>query len=476
MNTVLIVDDDATICDLIALGLEEVGLDSRCIGDGRGALAALETQLPLAVILDLVLPDISGLDVLASIRENYPGLPVIVITACEDLETAVECMRQGAHDYLQKPFESTRLATTVRNACQQATLASKLEAVARERKRERGFSNLRGNSPALLQTLKTVRRALSKDVTILIQGESGTGKEVLARAIHAESRRSAGPFIPVNCGAIPESLIESELFGHEKGAFTGADQARPGLFEQAEGGVVFLDEIGELRPDLQVRLLRVLQERRVKRVGANTERAIDTRVIAATNRDLQHEASAGRFREDLYYRLAVFPVTLPPLRERDGDVLILAEHFLALAREHMECPVVGFGRKAKLALNAYAWPGNVRQLQNVIERSVILAEGPVIKAEDLTDEILCNLHESNDLPPATSPRSPMIIPLEIRPLAEVEHDTILHALEFTNWNVSETAERLGIGRATLYRRLNQYGIQRTSLGSDPEVELKEFGS
>jgi DNA-binding NtrC family response regulator len=469
---ILVVDGDSTARALLDLALREAGFEATCVPDGRTALEHLDAGRPDAVVLDLHLDDVHGLDVLERVRGDHPGLPVVVTSARADVDTAVRCMRAGAHDFLQKPFDNARLLDLL-GAATRGGAAPVRDALSAERRQERGFESLRGDSRSLLQVLGLVRKAVSKDVTVLIQGESGTGKEVLARAIHAESQRADGPFVPINCGAIPESLIESELFGHEKGSFTGAHSTRLGLFEQAEGGVVFLDEVGELRPDLQVRLLRVLQERKVKRLGSNVERTVDVRVIAATNLELSEEVRSGKFREDLFYRLAVFPVTLPPLRERGDDVLLLAEHFLAKVARDLSCSVFGLSEEVEATLRTYPWPGNVRELQNVVERAVIVTDGPEIVLDDLTETVAHHRTAGSAvLPgPGAMDEAPSH-PEEIVPLDEVERRTVLSALGATNWNVSETAERLRIGRATLYRRINQYGFTRDGepAGEDTSVE------
>ncbi|MEM7311358.1 MAG: sigma-54 dependent transcriptional regulator [Planctomycetota bacterium] len=474
---VLVVDDDPTILEVVQLCLEEIDVEATTVGTASAALQALSGELPDAVILDVVLPDVSGVDVLDHVRKRSARLPVVMMTADDEVRTAVECMRRGATDFVQKPFVPARLATTVSNAMRQGVLSSKLEAVCEERRREAGFETLLGESQSLQKVKELLVKAVGTDVTILIEGESGTGKEVLARAIHAESERSASPFVPVNCGAIPDALIEAELFGHERGAFTGADSARPGLFEQASGGTIFLDEIGELRADLQVRLLRVLQERVIRRVGSTSERPVDVRVIAATNRDLQAEVAEGRFREDLFYRLAVFPVALPPLRERGADVVLLAEHFLAGCASGQGKHVVGLSSEAEGALRSYHWPGNVRQLQNVIERAVILTEGYEVGLADLSDDVVCHVYGDRELASSASesvPSLPSVGGTRVVPLAEVERATIEHALRVTGWNVKDAAERLEIGRATLYRRIHQYGLVREA--ADPQSSLGPDGA
>jgi DNA-binding NtrC family response regulator len=468
---ILVVDDDENLRKLVELNLRSEGFDVVMAATGGEATAACGGNLPAAVVLDLLLPDKSGKDVLAELHERYPSLPIIILTALRDVTDAVDCMRLGATDYLQKPFDQTRLVTSVRNAATQGVLRTQVEKLATELRRREGFATIIGASAAIRSAVHLLGRAATSDVTVLLEGESGTGKEVAARAIHAESIRADGPFVAVNCGAIPEGLIESELFGHEKGAFTGAVSARRGSFEQADKGTIFLDEIGELRPDLQVRLLRVLQERAVQPVGGGTARQIDVRVIAATNRDLRDEVTAGRFREDLYYRLAVFPVHLPALRERETDIFLLASFFVERYAKRNRKGIDGFSPDAQLALERYRWPGNVRELENVIERAIILEDEPRIRLTSLPPEVAAALSTNGAFGESirgngggiVEPGRESIVPLE-----EEERRIIRRALELTNWNIQEASRRLQIGRATIYRKIERYGLMR------PELEGQNF--
>jgi two-component system response regulator HydG len=463
-QSVLIVDDDADLRSLVELHLRSEGFGVRLAVDATTAIEACKADLPAAMVLDLMLPDRPGKEVLGELHERYPSLPIIILTALRDVGDAVDCMRLGAVDYLQKPFDKARLVTSVRNAAMQGALRTQVESLASELRRREGFATIIGNSASIRATVHMLARAATSDVTVLLEGESGTGKEVAARAIHAEGVRADAPFIAVNCGAIPEGLIETELFGHEKGAFTGAVGARRGCFEQANGGTIFLDEIGELRGDLQVRLLRVLQERQVQPVGGGTPRTVDVRVIAATNRDLRDEVVAGRFREDLFYRLAVFPVQLPALRERGSDVLLLASYFVERYARRNRKEVHGFSPEAQRALERYRWPGNVRELENVIERAIILEDEQRVRLSSLPPEVSAAVTEgplaSNGRYAGATPGGQTVARESIVPLDEEERRIIRRALELTNWNIQEASRRLRIGRATIYRKIERYGLMR----------------
>ncbi|MCK6479646.1 MAG: sigma-54-dependent Fis family transcriptional regulator [Planctomycetaceae bacterium] len=490
---ILLVDDDATVLAILARDLAEEGYESLTAGTGSAALEAIAREDPDAVILDLLLPDTTGQEVLRAIRRTRPDLPVVILSAQEDASPVVECLRLGALDYLEKPYDRARLVAVLRNARDRRLLHSRVRSLATELRRGEGFDSIVGGSPAVKRLVASLRRAADTEVTVLLEGESGTGKEVAARAIHAEGQRRTGPFVGVNCGALPEGLVESQLFGHEKGSFTGAAGVHRGFFEQADGGTLFLDEVGELPPDQQVRLLRVLQERVVQRVGGAKALPVDVRVVAATNRDLKAEAAAGRFREDLYYRLAVFPVRLPPLRERGDDVPLLAEAFLRRFADRHRRPIAGITAEAMRVLRAHAWPGNVRELENVIERAAILEDGDRLSLASLPDDLVASHGlelPTTELPPGSRPgvyvkvdpakaEGPGPVPSmtgsfyapamlerlergeeEILPMEEEERRILLRALERTGWNFQEAAARLGIGRATIYRKIEKYGLRR----------------
>ncbi|MFT7617592.1 MAG: DNA-binding NtrC family response regulator [Planctomycetota bacterium] len=485
---ILIIDDDEAILDLVEMQLLEESFEVIRAASAIEGLDRIADSRPHAVILDLHLPDRPGHELIELFTRTRPNLPIVVLTGAGSVEEATSCMSAGAFDFIEKPFDRARLLTSVRNALRSGVMESQLERASEEFRREGGLKSLLGTSPAINELKDLLIRAGNSDVTVLITGESGTGKEVAARALHAESERCRGPFVAVNCGAIPENLIESELFGHEEGAFTGAKKEREGRFEQAEGGTIFLDEIGELRIDLQVRLLRVLQERCVDRIGGKASIPIDVRVIAATNRDLNREISLQNFREDLYYRISVFPLKLPPLRDRDGDLRILVEHFLEKFASRHKCPTPGVEKKAWHALRAYEWPGNIRELMNVIERSIILEDGDLITLDSLPDLLVCRAKEefkvdeaddeiedvahvsfvssafanncrSNE--PYVGTEEFLEPQDEIRSFDYEEARIVLRALDRFDWNVRLVAAKLGLARATVYRKIEKHGLKRT---------------
>lgn len=461
---VLLIDDDPAVIRLLEFELAEAGVSTVAATNGRQAQEILAKSDIDAIVLDLALPDTTGRELLNEFRESYADIPVIVLTARDEVNEAVICMQLGARDFVTKPFDRARLLTSVGNACHERRMKSQLELMTEQQRRDTGFESLVGKSAGVDRVKKLLQRAVGNDVTVLIEGESGTGKEVFARALHAESPRATGPFVAVNCGAIPESLIESQLFGHARGAFTGAIDDHAGFFEQAEGGTILLDEIGELPLASQVRLLRVLQERSVQRVGDRELRRVDVRVVAATNRNLESMAKSGKFRLDLFYRLAVFPVTLPPLRERGDDCLLLSEAFLERTCQRHNQARLHLDDRAREAIQRYDWPGNVRELENAIERACLLANEDMVTASDLPDAVIDQLL-GDDSGAADSP-SLVGADQPVRPLAEEERRLILRALELTDWNLSQAAQQLGIGRATIYRKIDRYGLSRA--GQNPE--------
>ena len=466
---ILIIEDDESFRRLVAFELDGMGLTCEGAATAAEGLARIEAGIPGVVLLDLDLPDMGGQQVLERIRATWRHLPVIVLTGDDDVQSVVACMQSGATDYVHKPFEKTRLLTSVTNALEQSRLRRRVASLASELHGGERFGQFLGEAPCMMAALDLLRRAAANDVTVLVTGESGTGKEMAASALHAHSIRRSGPMIAVNCGALPENLVESELFGHERGAFTGAVSARQGVFERADGGTLFLDEVGELKLDLQVRLLRVLEERAITRVGGERQRDVDVRIVAATNRDLKAEIARGLFREDLYYRLAIFPVELPPLRERGADIGILAEHFLLKSATEYDRPILGITAEARRSLELYQWPGNVRELQNVIARATIVEDDERLSLISLPDDVVCAAypHDQLDAPRRRtddSGESERVDPGGIRPFAEEERAIVLRALQLTSWNVQDAARRLGIGRATIYRKIELYELAKPGDG------------
>lgn len=465
---VLVIDDDRVTLRRVRAELEQVGLIVETVDSAAAARAALAAGTHDAVVLDLILPDASGHELLAEIRKGGSGPPVVVLTSSQELDDAVACMQAGAVDFATKPCETVRLQTSIENAIERRELETRVESLTRRLQRGEGFASIQGRSEALRKTLDLLKRAADNDVAILVEGESGTGKEVVARAVHAESARAQGPFIAVNCGAIPGGLIESELFGHEKDAVPGATDLRKGCFELAQGGTLFLDDIGSLTPDIQIKLLQVLQTHAVQRVGGCQHIPVDVRIIAASQGNLRDSIREGKFREDLYYRLAVFPVTLPSLRDRHGDITLLAQAFVQqYANDHGK-EIRGLTTEVHEAFEAHNWPGNVRELENVIERAVILEDEDYLRIQSLPQEIVGDRGPTPKLTPRPAedeegPTRVVLLGDEVVPFQEQERRILLHALEHTGWNVQEAARRLRIGRATVYRKIDRYRLR------DPEV-------
>ena len=385
-NDILIVDDEPLNLDLLEQELGDLGYAVEKAGGGEAALEALAVNPADLVLLDYQMPGMNGIEVLGAIKKKYPALPVIIITAYGTIERAVEAIKRGADDFITKPFDPEHLAVVVRKALEQARLKSEVEALARELAgRHRLIS---GNSEAMFRVVADARRAAAGKTTVLLLGESGTGKELFARAIHQWSERASRPFVAINCAGLGKDLLESELFGHERGAFTGAHQTKKGKMEIAEGGAVFLDEVGDISMELQTKLLRFLQEREFERVGGTQPIRVDIKVIAATNKNLEEAVKCGSFREDLYHRLNVIAITLPPLRRRIEDIAPLAEFFLRRYAEETKKTFTGFSTEALDQMRAYAWPGNVRELANVVERGVVLGDGPEFGFDHLPTRLI----------------------------------------------------------------------------------------
>ncbi|MBI4956388.1 MAG: sigma-54-dependent Fis family transcriptional regulator [Myxococcales bacterium] len=451
-------DDDAELRALLRLGLEEAAHDVREFGRAEDCLEALRTGAePDVVVLDLCLPGIGGEQALAVLGARFRDVPVVVLTSKGDVRTMAVSVKDGAHDFIQKPVDQDRLTATVRNACQQgrrARSAAQLEHAAR-----RGsLPGLVGGSVRMAALARHVERVGASDVNVLVQGESGTGKEAIAAAIHAQSSRHTGPFVALNCAAIPDTLQDSALFGHERGSFTGATGRHPGCFERAHGGTLFLDEVAELSTSAQSKLLRVLQERKIMRVGGREEIPVDFRLVAASHRSLRDSVDAGRFREDLYYRIVVFELEVPPLRERDGDVDLLVDHFAATFGPTLVGAVPAVAPEARAMLRRYAWPGNVRELQNALQRAILSAGGGTVGVAHLPRTLIEAALSAPSEPavpaaPAAGSRSGALVLAPGLPLAEIERRAIEHALARAGGNMRRAAADLGIARTTLYRKL-----------------------
>jgi DNA-binding NtrC family response regulator len=447
--TILIVDDERNIQLTLARALTLEGYTAETASGGQEALekiAALPVDL---VVMDVKMPDLDGLTVLERARATRPDLPVVIMSGHGSLETVRQAFKLGAFDYLEKPItEREKLLVAVRNGLAMRHLAEENAAL----KREAGRFEMVGAGPAMQRLLELVRRAAASEGRVLVTGENGTGKELIARALHDGSRRKGAPFVKLNCAAVPAELIESELFGHEKGAFTGAVAARRGKFELADGGTLFLDEVGDMPPAMQAKVLRALQEGELERVGGQQTLKVDVRVVAATNKDLETEVAAGRFREDLYYRLAVVLVHAPPLRERKEDIPELADRFLAEACERNGRRPMSFAREAYLVLQGHGWPGNVRELRNLVERVAILCDGPELGRDEVAAV----------LPGARKPRDDRFREgASFHELVEeAEREIILAALDRNGENVSETARALGLERSHLYKKMKGLGIKR----------------
>ncbi len=447
---ILLVDDERSVTTLLSLAIRDAGYEVDSVNGGADAVARLSDDVYDAVITDLRMEDVDGLEVLRMARRRYPVPATIVMTGHGSIDSAVDAMKLGASDYLTKPVDPSELLVIVERVLEHRQLLSELEEL-RGRVQQLQLDDIIGSSRPMQDIFRTIRRIARTDVTVLITGESGTGKELVARAVHNHSSRADKPFLTVNCSALTDTLLESELFGHARGAFTGAVNAKKGLFEDADGGTILLDEIGDMEPGAQAALLRVVESGEIRRVGETRPIAVDVRVLAATNRDLLRAIGEGTFREDLYYRLRVVPVTIPPLRERAEDILLLAQHFVTRYQERFDRGTFHTSSEAADALVRYRWPGNVRELQHAIERAILLSENEVIEPADLPPEI-------TSPPPTETNTSSMT-------LDDVEQQHILMRLEQCDGNRSEAARQLGISRNTLARKLKSYGM-----GDDGEDE------
>ena len=456
--TILIVDDEKNIRDGLAEAFQMEGYKALTAGDGQTAMKMLEENYIDLVITDLKMPHISGMELLQYVKQNWPNVPVIIITAHGDIADAVKAMQQGALEFITKPLNLEHLLKLTKNALEMRQLSIKNEELREEVEAQQRISSIIGKSPAMRKVFDMIRKVAPTKASVLITGESGAGKELVADAIHNLSPRRDKPFIKVHCAALAESLLESELFGHEKGAFTGAQTRQRGRFELADTGSLFLDEIGEINQNVQIKILRVLQEKKFERVGGETTIEVDVRLIAATNRDLKAEIAAGRFREDLYYRLNVVNIHVPALRERREDIPLLAATFLHEFAQENGKPIEGFDQRAKQALYSYDWPGNVRELRNCIESAVVMASGKLITLDDLPPG-----------PRSAQEKKEIHIPAFCS-LEEAEKIIITETLAALGGNKTKTAEVLKIGRKTLYQKIEQYGIE---VAEKPELAKVE---
>ncbi len=459
---ILIADDEVNLRRVLSLQLQGDGYEVHAVGDGQAAIEALKEHHIDCLITDLRMPLLDGLGVLRHCGENHPDLPVILITAHGTVDTAVEALRHGAFDYITKPFDLSEIRSVVAKALRTGDVRARevqLEGL------DQGRYRIIGASLMMREIYTILEKVADTTATVLITGESGTGKELIARALHDNSSRKGQSFIRVNCGAIPRDLMEAELFGYERGAFTGAVTSKPGRFELASGGTLFLDEIAEIPIDMQVKLLRAIQEGEIDRVGGIKPITVDVRLIAATNRDLKKEIAAGRFREDLYYRLNVVPIHLPPLRERRSDIPLLVDHFLAIHAKRFKKPASNFSPEAREALVSYAWPGNIRELENVIERCVLLSDGDVIEHVNLPIELRGNTSEPGLAPPvdevdegdATASGG---LKAQVREAtAKLERELIVKALAQTSTNVTQAARLLKISRKSLQIKMKELGLR-----------------
>jgi len=439
---VLVVDDEAIIRESLHDWLSDSGHQVVMAEDGFQALEIVEQERPSIAIVDLIMPGMDGIELLKRAKEIYPGIEVIVITAYASIPTAIAAIKEGAYDYVEKPFSPERVELLINKLVEHQRLVEENISLHQKLEERHRFENIIAKSPKMKQVIELIKVVAKSNATVLITGESGTGKELVARAIHSQSYRKEKTFVAVSCAALPESLLESELFGHEKGAFTGAHAQRKGKIEFANRGTLFLDEIGEMSANIQVHLLRVLEEREFTRVGGNELIRVDVRVVSATNRDMKKAIASKQFREDLYYRLNVVTIDLPPLRERLEDIPLLTQHFLKKFTEENQKEVSGFSPEVTDFLLKYRWPGNVRELENTIERAVILAQNSEIQLADL-------LQKDSPLVGSTSSG---------RRLKEVERSHIISILNETGGNYGKAARILGISRATIYNKANAYGL------------------
>jgi two-component system, NtrC family, response regulator AtoC len=451
MRRVLVVDDEENIRIVLTTLLKKHGYEVQVADGGEAALSLVDTFDPDVILTDVRMPKMGGLDLLATLKAKQHPATVIVMSAYGNVDLAIEAMKAGAYDYVGKPFKPDEVILALRKAEERETLSRENRALKEQIRQESQFESILAKSAPMVEVFRTISKIADYKTTVLIAGESGVGKELVAKAIHARSTRKNAPFVAINCGAIPENLLESELFGHRKGAFTDATTDRRGLFEEATDGTLFLDEIGELPLNLQVKLLRVLQEETIRRLGDTKDVKVDVRIIAATNRDLAAEVKAGRFREDLYYRINVLPITLPPLRTRREDINLLIDHFIARNNGRLGLSIRGVGNEARKLLLEYAWPGNVRELENTIERAMVLSDHDVLETSDLPDRI------RDALDPVQVQLASGELSIK-KTAAAIEEILIRRALQKTKGNRTRAAEVLEISHRALLYKIKDYKI------------------
>jgi two-component system, NtrC family, response regulator AtoC len=444
-TTVLVVDDDKALRDLCLEIVNQLDFEGQAVEGATGALQILETSQVDIVLSDVRMPEVSGIELLKTIRQQYPEVAVVMITGHGTIAEAVEAVKLGAYDYITKPFTVDDLRRLLERLAEKQQLSAENRLLKEQLKSRHGFGDLVGSSSNMQKVYELVLKVAGRRYPVLVLGESGTGKELVARAIHSHSPWCDRPFVPVDCGALTATLIDSELFGHVRGAFTGATQSRPGLLAQARGGTIFLDEVGELPIELQSKLLRALQEREIRPVGANERTALDARVVAATNKDLEKAIQEGTFRPDLYFRLNVVPIRIPPLREHKSDLPALVQFFLEKHGGVME-GITGLSAEAMSRLRAYEWPGNVRELENCVQRAVSLGGPPLIQLMDLPTNLLHPVEDSNS-----------------GDLQDMERRAIMRALQAVDGDRARAAKLLGIGKTTIYRKLREYGLEDPDL-------------
>ena len=455
--SILIVDDDEAHARAVAESLEQLNCECTIAASGKRGVELIESENFDVVITDLRMDDVDGLGILSKTRQELPEAEVIVLTGHSSVQSAVTAMQGGAYTYLTKPLDIQELRNAVNKASSRIRLIRRNTALSRRLDEKFGFEGVVGNSPAMHKVIDQLRNLAPTETTVLITGESGTGKELVARALHQNSPRKNKPFVPLNISALPESILESELFGHEQGAFTGAAARRIGKFEYANGGTLFLDEVGEMPMETQIKLLRVLEDRRITRLGSNEEKPVNVRLVAATNANLRQMMESGEFRQDLFYRLSVVSISLPPLRERREDIPLLIDHFLHEFCERSGKQIEGVSRPARRALMSFDWPGNIRQLRNTIEGMLALDTDGLLDVDDLPDEIspFDSAGGNGEVPPESGPDF-----LIGKPLKDVERYYIARALDLTEGKREEAASLLGIGERTLYRKIKEYGLKQ----------------